>query len=151
MLLLPRHRSRGEQAMRTRGQPSRIGANIIFDESPDLLEGKTYRNMARRGAATPAISASSMPASFGTHYTQARVSGSGEERCIRFAATKRIRDNRAEKARCRLARCRNREEGYLPHGTVTCRDGAGMRSHPRRPQQQRASSEKESREMPLCK
>jgi hypothetical protein len=42
-------------------------------------------------------------------------------------------------------------EGDLPRGTATCRDGAGMRSHPRRcPQRPRASSGKESREMPLC-
>lgn len=37
---------------------------------------------------------------------------------------------------------------YLPHGTVTCRGGAGRRSHPH-PQQQRASGGRGSREMPL--
>lgn len=36
---------------------------------------------------------------------------------------------------------------YLPHGTATCRGGAGRRSP--RPQQQRASGGRGSREMPL--
>jgi hypothetical protein len=113
VITTPRPRGTGDAKMR--GRRFRAVTNNVFDGSPDVSRGISRRHMVGRGVATLAISASSMPASFGTHYTQARVSGSGEDSCIRFAATKRTQETKAEEARCRLASCRDTEREGTYH------------------------------------